>query len=625
MKKILSLLAAGCLFSIFLASPALATADFDTAYQIDYQLTPQETVAVTQKISLTNKRADTYPTEYLLQIGGMEIRQVKAADALGEIQPELTQKEDLLEIKLRFNEKVVGEGKTLTFTLSYQAINVLAKNGEVWEINLPHPPSMPNLTAGVVTLSVPKSFGPLAYITPAGFTASEDDLHRYYRFHQKDTGQANISAAFGQFQIFDFQLDYHLHNPESTPGLYSIAFPPDTSFQRVFYHQIKPAPQNITLDSDGNWLGLYRLEPEETQNIIAKGQIQIFSQPQDYYPKPSPESLNLSLQPQEFWESDKSQIAEIAQDLKSAEAIYRFVVNRLDYDYSKIEKSPPRKGALKALNEPQTSICMEFTDLFIALCRAAGIPAREINGFAYTTNPKLKPLSLVVDVLHSWPEYWHEEKKLWLPVDPTWEKSTGGRDYFYKFDLNHVVFAIHGADSQSPLPAGAYKTGAEVARDVQINFGQYQPPDPKDLEVEFIFPQISLLNSQSVKAVISNPNPTAKYDLKLKVAAAHPGLDPQLGSNSTLPVIPPYGQIEIPIQIKTPKIYQFGKAEIKLTVDQKEFTSSFQIESLTWPKILLSFIGLLLGLGWIRFLSKLTPALTRKYYAWKKPPAGLTN
>ncbi|GAI19887.1 unnamed protein product, partial [marine sediment metagenome] len=67
-------------------------------------------------------------------------------------------------------------------------------------------------------------------------------------------------------------------------------------------------------------------------------------------------------------------------------------------------------GALKALNSKNPVVCMEFTDLFIALCRAAGIPVREVNGYAHTNNPKLRPLSLTLDVLHAWPEYYDENK-----------------------------------------------------------------------------------------------------------------------------------------------------------------------------------------------------------------------
>src|SRR5258707_13577173 len=100
---------------------------------------------------------------------------------------------------------------------------------------------------------------------------------------------------------------------------------------------------------------------------------------------------------------------------------------------------------------------MEFTDLFIAMARAAGIRAREINGYAYTENKDSEPLSLVADVLHSWPEYWDKYNKEWILVDPTWGNTTHGIDFFHKLDLRHFTFVIHGVNSEFPLSPGSYK------------------------------------------------------------------------------------------------------------------------------------------------------------------------
>jgi transglutaminase-like putative cysteine protease len=56
-------------------------------------------------------------------------------------------------------------------------------------------------------------------------------------------------------------------------------------------------------------------------------------------------------------------------------------------------------------------VCLEFTDLFIAIARAAGIPAREIDGFGYTQNAINRPISIDEDILHAWPEYYDTAKK----------------------------------------------------------------------------------------------------------------------------------------------------------------------------------------------------------------------
>lgn len=62
--------------------------------------------------------------------------------------------------------------------------------------------------------------------------------------------------------------------------------------------------------------------------------------------------------------------------------------------------------------------CTEHTLLFVAVARAAGLPAREVGGLAYG-QVKGKP----VLAWHAWPEY-HDGKQ-WRAVDPTWNEPDG--------------------------------------------------------------------------------------------------------------------------------------------------------------------------------------------------------
>jgi transglutaminase-like putative cysteine protease len=68
--------------------------------------------------------------------------------------------------------------------------------------------------------------------------------------------------------------------------------------------------------------------------------------------------------------------------------------------------------------------------LFVALARAAGVPAREVGGLAYV--PDMKPAF----GWHAWAEI-HDDHQ-WVSIDPTWgqvyvdgthlKMSTGERD-----------------------------------------------------------------------------------------------------------------------------------------------------------------------------------------------------
>jgi hypothetical protein len=173
---------------------------------------------------------------------------------------------------------------------------------------------------------------------------------------------------------------------------------------------------------------------------------------------------------------------------EKARALYDFVTSALTYDYDRLNNSKiDRLGAVGALNNPESALCMEYTDLFIALSRSIGIPAREINGFALTQDPNFRPTALggriTSDILHAWPEYFSFEKQKWVQIDPTWGSTTGGVDYFDKLDTNHIVFVRKGVSAEEPLPAGAYKFDASSKGDVKITPSTTFPESASQYEV----------------------------------------------------------------------------------------------------------------------------------------------
>jgi hypothetical protein len=87
--------------------------------------------------------------------------------------------------------------------------------------------------------------------------------------------------------------------------------------------------------------------------------------------------------------------------------IYSFVTSHVHYTSETEER-----GALWALVNG-TGDCSEYSYLFVALCRAVGIPARVNVGFGFQGSQ-----GSVVDG-HMWAEYYLQGYG-WVPVDPTW-------------------------------------------------------------------------------------------------------------------------------------------------------------------------------------------------------------
>jgi hypothetical protein len=120
--------------------------------------------------------------------------------------------------------------------------------------------------------------------------------------------------------------------------------------------------------------------------------------------------------PEKLIESNDSRITSLAYNLtvnvsdfhEKVLEIYRFVHRYLQYKAQNEER-----GALWAL-EHETGDCSEYSYLFVALCRAAGIPARIQAGFAFHRSHG------VIEDGHMWAEY-HLTDYGWIPVDVTWQ------------------------------------------------------------------------------------------------------------------------------------------------------------------------------------------------------------
>ncbi len=465
---LLGLMSLSFLFTV--AGRVQALSEFETTYSTTYQVQSSGMTTALLNISLTNKLSNVYADKFSLSVGFTDVEDIKIHDAVGVIDPDIIKTENQTTIRFKFIDRVVGRDKVNRFSVSYQTKDIAVKNGSSWEINIPQLETDKGVSDQKITLVVPSEFGSPAFITPEPDTATKNppatNTSNSYGFEAKTLGNKAISAVFGLTQFMKFNLVYHLENTNPVRQKAEIALPPDTNYQRMIYESIQPDPEDVMVDVDGNWLAQYSLAPGEKLNINTVGVVMIdFSPRQSFI---SAEILQKNLLPSKYWQSNNQQIKTLASQLKTSEAIYDYVVDFLSYDYSRIQTGTERLGALSSIGQPSSAICTEFTDLFVTLNRAAGIPARELEGYAFTKNDKLRPLSLTQDVLHAWPEYFDKSRQKWIQVDPTWEDTTGGVDYFNKLDLNHFVFVIHGADPLMPLPAGAYKTEGGLNKDVKV-------------------------------------------------------------------------------------------------------------------------------------------------------------
>ncbi|MFH1279983.1 MAG: transglutaminase domain-containing protein [Candidatus Beckwithbacteria bacterium] len=539
-----------------------ATSDFLTNYNINYNINANGFTHTKFDISLINNLSNIYASEFSLSIGSTNLSNIHAYNLNDSLESKIAIGNKTTSITIPFTDKVLGKDKAQNFTLEFDSLDFVHKLGNVWEISIPKLQKTESLNSYNLILSVPNSFGLPSTISPKPSSKSSAGDYTIYKFNQEDLLQKGISATFGIVQYFDFSLNYHLDNPNIYQVKTEITLPPDTTYQKVLYEQLDPKPESIHLDLDGNWLATYILSPKENLNIIATGSAEIHLNPVKDFPEFILEDKTSYLTSQKYWEVENPNIEKLAKELKSPIKIYQYIVDNLIYDYGRLSETTTRFGAANVLDNKDSAICMEFTDLFIALSRAAGIPSRAINGFAYTTNSSLRPLSLKKDVLHAWPEYYDSKTNTWTPVDPTWGNTTGGVDFFNFTDLNHFAFVILGQDSQYPVPAGAYKAPGVESKDVDVYFSTPKIKNPNS-NLSIKLPEKTLaglpINGQ---IILENTGNVALYNQSITFFSNHFDLKE---NNWKVPILPPFSNHIINIELTAPNWTSNFTDEITIT------------------------------------------------------------
>lgn len=554
----------------FSSKPAFAAENFITDYNVSYSVLENENTRSLFNVTFTNTSEQYYASSYKIQVGFENIANVKASDEGGVIAPTITKTPTGQAITLAFNKPVIGKGNKLNFSLSFDTPDIAQKNGSIWEINIPGITNQHDFASFNVDVRVPQDFGRPTYIKPKQL---DDSLY----FTKSQLENSGISIAFGNKQVYAFHLSYHMQNNNIFPIRTEIALPPTTNYQEVYIEDIQPRPTNVYLDKDGNWLAEYTLLPSQKKDVIVNGNASISLIPQPVVLTAQQHREYTKERP--YWQVSNDEIKKLASSLRTPEAIYEYVTHYLTYDFSRVATNQPRLGAVQVLKTPSSAVCREFTDLFITIARAANIPAREVNGYAYTENAKQRPLSLIKDILHSWPEYYDLEKETWVMIDPTWGNTTGGVDYFTILDFDHLTFVKKGIESDYPIPAGGYKLpGDEKKKDIQITFSDRFPVKAQKIDVIPNFDKHSL-SGIPIRGEIITKNVSGAILGPLQIKILSQTLFPRsqiLFTDS----IPPFGFITSPVTFEKTPILTNTVHKITIALPNKQFVQSINVSPL---------------------------------------------
>jgi hypothetical protein len=144
-------------------------------------------------------------------------------------------------------------------------------------------------------------------------------------------------------------------------------------------------------------------------------------------------NLDLYLQHERMIEKDDPIIRDIAESLQGqtkldiVKNIYKYIILISSFDSSRLKGV----GAVKTA-QTKTGMCIDYCDLFVALCRAKNIPARVVAGYTpyFFVSPK-----------HSWVEVYFKEYG-WVPFSVTIPTKVPEEvlDQFYNSKMQFLRF-----------------------------------------------------------------------------------------------------------------------------------------------------------------------------------------
>lgn len=453
MKKVAALILIMFLWFFVSLPSAYAASEFTTTYNSDYVISKTGKTSVTHTITLKNNVAHIYATHYTLSTSGEKLDSVSASDEFGPLIVNTTSQNGATTIDLQITHPAIGFEKTKTITLHYQTEDIVEVIGNTTSVNIPRLAKANEAESYTRIVHIENPNNTPSLIAPPPNKIEPDGESTIYTFNGH-VGEA-LTLLFGNSVTYKVNVTYELKNKELRSLSSELALPPDTAYQSVEIAQINPEPTDIHLDDDGNWLARYNLKPQEKLVVTAQLYLTVYPVPTLY--DPSTKNLEKTTH-SKYWDTQSANVSDLASKLKTPKNIYDYLVQNFTYNYESLARPTQRLGSAAALNNPASVLCTEFTDSFVALARLNGVPAREIDGYGYTSSTSLHPQSQETDVLHAWPEYYDESKGSWISIDPTWGNTTGGTDYFTKLDFSHLAFVRHGIEDSYPLPAGAYKS-----------------------------------------------------------------------------------------------------------------------------------------------------------------------
>ncbi len=248
-------------------------------------------------------------------------------------------------------------------------------------------------------------------------------------------GGLDIASAgtFENGKLKHVRFGFILQNMKATvlplATLHFYAPVDETSRQKTISVNVS-VPHSSSLDASGNRVILVTMKdipPFATRIITVDTELLFTEQPVKKKDNP----IEQYLKSEKNIESSHPDIQRRAKELKketplaTARNIFNWVAKSVQYSGYRASA----RGALDTLHS-RSGDCTEYMLLFIALCRANGIPARGVGGYLCKKDCFLSPA-----LYHDWAEFYHDNA--WRVADPQ-------RKVFMQDESSYVAMRLMG-------------------------------------------------------------------------------------------------------------------------------------------------------------------------------------
>lgn len=446
MKKLFLILSL-TLFLYSFYSINVHAATLNTTANVSYSI---ENLKLRTDINLTFKNQSNFSSVlnyYSITLPYQGISDVKVKTQSSKLNFTTQKQKNGLNVLINTDNRVILPKSEYRVTISFLSLSTVSKDWSYAKIR----GKITGLDINKITVFVPSLVSEVGFVEGAK-SYTETISKNGKSIVLSDITQSNISILFGKTVTYSYSLSKNVLNNTTETLIYELPLPTNYNKQKFIISSISPKPVSSKLDSDGNVLLKFLIEPEKQEVINITGYISKIDsegQEQENYLSTTTQNIGYWNLTNQFEQNRLSDYLKTVSKNNYPENLLNYIVGRLEINKGGLEvtssfENSLRGGADVAIGRSNNSVPEDYNDLLITILRQNSIPARLVSGFIPSSSSYSD-----TGFFHSWVEYYDLDKKKWITLDPSL-KDTLKLKTEYTSSPNYIALIVRGTNPLNP-------------------------------------------------------------------------------------------------------------------------------------------------------------------------------